>query len=90
MPWGFYRETPHRGSKRVRLPGIFKKAQSCCHSEIFLKYAKRRFCGKIKEKSLLLWADFSLYPASAQIIAEAKRELLEKFDIVEAGHTETV
>ena len=36
----------------------------------YLKYAKRRFCDKIQEKSQLLWADFSLYPASTQIIAK--------------------
>lgn len=29
----------------------------CCHSEIFLKYAKRRFCDKIKVKALLSWAE---------------------------------
>ena len=58
---GGYSKTPHSGSKRAKLPGIFKKASSCCHSEIFLKYTKRRFSDKIKEKSLLLWADFSLY-----------------------------
>jgi len=50
--------------------GHFQKGLVLLPFKIFLKYAKRRFCDKIKEKSLLLRADFSLYSASTQIIAK--------------------
>jgi hypothetical protein len=63
------------GKRRIGVVSVpnyraFSKRRSPAAILKYLKYAKRRFCDKIKEKSLLSWADFSLYPASTQIIAK--------------------
>ena len=70
MPWGLIRKrrigvvsglSCRAYSKRLGPAAILKYLKICKKAVLIFK---------IKDKSLLLWADFSLYSASTQIIAK--------------------